>query len=87
MIIEPKIGAMVVPSEFRACVMVSRLDAVSGFPRIATNGFAATCKQRDPRRENEERQQEQRVRARAGGRIEQQAADPAVTNPMMMPFL
>ena len=36
-------GAIVVPSEFSACVIVSRLDAVSGLPRIATNGFAATC--------------------------------------------
>ena len=37
-------GAMNVPSELNAWVRVSRLDAVDGLPRIATNGFAETCK-------------------------------------------
>ena len=40
---EPKSGAMVVPSELKAWVSVSRDDAVSGLPSAATNGFAATC--------------------------------------------
>ena len=34
---------MVVPSELKAWVSVSRDDAVSGFPSTATNGLAATC--------------------------------------------
>jgi exodeoxyribonuclease VII small subunit len=34
---------MVVPSELNACVRFKRLDAVSGGPRTATYGFAATC--------------------------------------------
>ena len=39
----PRYGAMVVPSELNACVRFKRLDAVSGGPRTATYGFAATC--------------------------------------------
>ena len=35
---------MVVPKELNACVMFKRLDAVSGLPKIATYGLAATCK-------------------------------------------
>ncbi len=35
-------GAIVVPNELKACVSVSREDAVSGLPSTATNGFAAT---------------------------------------------
>ncbi len=41
--IEPKAGASVVPSELNACVSVSRDEAVSGLPRTATKGLAATC--------------------------------------------
>ena len=72
---EPKIGAMVVPSEFSAWVMVRRLDAVSGLPEDRDERVRRHLQQRDARREDEQRQQEQRVRARAGRRIEQQAAD------------
>src|SRR5690606_29031476 len=43
MSIDPKIGAMVVPSELNACVKFSLLEAVSGLPKIVTYGFAATC--------------------------------------------
>ncbi len=39
---EPKNGARVVPSEFKAWVNVKRAEAVSGLPRMATNGLAAT---------------------------------------------
>jgi hypothetical protein len=38
----PTSGAIVVPTELNAWVRVSRLDAVSGEPRTATYGFAAT---------------------------------------------
>ena len=39
-----KVGNAQVASELNACVSVRRDDAVSGFPRTATNGFAATCR-------------------------------------------
>src|ERR1700745_190958 len=41
----PKKGARNVPSELNACVRLSRLDAVSGFPKTVTYGLAATCRQ------------------------------------------
>ncbi len=41
--VAPTYGPIVVPSELKACVSVSRLDAVRAGPRIVTYGFAATC--------------------------------------------
>ena len=32
-----------VPKELKACVIVNRLEAVSGFPKMVTYGLAATC--------------------------------------------
>ncbi len=40
----PREGAIVVPSELKACARFRRLDAVSGGPSTATYGLAATCK-------------------------------------------
>src|SRR5450432_232530 len=40
----PNFGATVVPRELKACVRLSRLDAVSAGPRMATYGLADVCK-------------------------------------------
>ena len=40
----PSFGAIVVPSELKACVRSNRLEAVAGLPRTTTYGFAATCR-------------------------------------------
>jgi len=40
----PSVGAIVVPSELKAWVSVSRLDAVAASPSTVTYGLAATCK-------------------------------------------
>src|SRR4051794_12273828 len=40
----PTHGKTAVPSELNACVRFNRLEAVCGFPKTATYGFAATCR-------------------------------------------
>ena len=42
MSIEPKKGAINVPTELNACAILSRLEAVAAGPMMVTYGFAAT---------------------------------------------
>ena len=70
----PSFGPIVVPRELNACARFRRLAAVFSGPRMATYGFADTCKNCHASREYDQRGEKERKRRYARCREKKQRA-------------